>query len=352
MATLSRAAIAAVLSLVFQDSMQDQFRRDVVLGNLLEVEDGKNENCTWTAKFDGRTAGGAYTEGADMADGDYDSHNRVRASLNWAEYRTGAKVSGLAQAVGSASGLGDTIGDELVDAVDELALLLGAAMYAGDPTATPMELAGLAAAVDATAGTFAGLATATYADWVGSEQSLATASLSVKNLREKLFRPVKNATGMDPDVALCAGAVFDLIKDLLGEKAETVQEISTARGRLDLTQIAGARAMIIDGVPFLEDRHCTANTIYGIHTRYLKIRQVPAAKSRLDPTMLVGAMKALIGVDIDVTDIEARLRARKGRLTPTIEVLAQTGDAYKFMVKWYGQLVIKRRNAHGKLTLT
>lgn len=352
MATLSRSAIAAVLSLIFLDSMADQFRRDVVLANILEVEDGRNENCTWSVKFDGRTAGGAYAEGADMADGDFDAHARARASLDWAEYRTGAKVSGLAEAVSRASDNSSIVAEELADAVDELALLLGAAVYSGNPGASPMQLAGLAAGVDGTAGTFANLASGTYADWLASEQTMLTADLSVSQLRAKLFRPIKDATGMDPEIAMCPGAVFDLIKDAVGDKAETVQQITVRGSRVDITAITGARAVIIDGVPFLEDRHCTANTIYGLHPRWLKIRQVPPVHSKFTAAQLVPVFKALTGADIEVADIEARMRAAGKRLTPAILPLAATGDAEKFMVKWYGQMVYKRRNAHGKVTLT
>lgn len=352
MATLTRSAIADVLNLMFQDNMQDQFRRDVVLANLLEVEDGRNENCTWPVKFDGRSAGGAYAEGADMADGDYDSHTRVRASLNWAEYRTGAKVSGLTSAVNSASGGADILTEELVDAIDELTLLVGADLYAGDPDASPVELAGAAIAIDGSAGTFAGLATATYGDWVAGEQSIATADLSVKNLREKLHRPIKTAVGVNPEFVTCSGTLFDLCIDLLGTKADTEVQISTARGTIDITAATGARAIIVDGVPYIEDRHATANTFYGWHSRFVKIRQVPVAQNRYNPAQLVEFIKALTGTDVDVTDVEARLRARGKKMTPTIDVLGKTGDADKFMVKWYGQLAWKRRNAFAKLTLT
>lgn len=349
---LTRTILSAVLNLIYQDKIQDQFRRDVVLPNLLEVEDGAGEACTWPVKFHGRTAGGAYAEGADMVDADFDTNTPAKALLNWAEYRTGAKVSGLAQAIAEASGNGDAFVGEIDDAIDELSLKIGPAMYSGNPAATPIELAGAATAIDSAAGTYAGINSATHPDWVSGENTIDLADLSFANIRTKLFRPIKNATGRDPDLATCRGDVWDAIKELFGDKAPVVQSISTSRGTIDITAATGARALIIDGVPLVEDRHATASTIYGWTTRHVKIRQIPVNKSRVDPNELVKAMKVLTGVDIDVSDVEARLRARSKKMIPSIELLGQTGDAYKAQIKWYGQMVWKSRNGHSKLILT
>lgn len=360
MATLVRADIAAAMSLILQDRMVDQFRRDQVILHLLEVKNnGKNSLLTWNAKFPGRTAGGAYAEGADMADGDYDSHTRAQAALAWAEYRSGAKVSGLAMSVtgdgyvsdAQAMG-GDLFDEELVDAVDEVAMLLATDVYAGDPTASPMELAGFAAAVDDAAGTFAGLASSTYSDWLGNEDTLATASLSFENLRAKLIRPVRDATGRDPDFITCSGALFDLVKGLFDEQADIIKEVRRFDGQMvDIKAMAGARALDLDGVPVIEDRHATANTFCAWSARDVEIVQLPAKTPGRSPERIAAAIKMLTGLDVKVEDVVARMK-RSGVLTPTIEFLAQSGDAYKAMVKVYAQIKWKRRNAHAKLTLT
>lgn len=356
MATLNRADLSDAMSLIYQDNLVDQFRRDIVLLNLLKVVPGRNDSCVWPVKFEGRTAGGAYAEGADMADQDFDSHTRVQGMLPWAQYRKGAKVSGLAQAVVGAGGYaysGDVIDEELVDATDALAVEIGADLYAGNPGASPPELAGAALAIDGSAGTFAGIDSTTHGDWLAGEDTAVLADLTPAVIRTKLFRPVKDATGMDPEFVTVPGAIMDALKEVLGEKAETIQQVRTnARGGVDIFAATGARAVSIDGVPFIEDRHCTAGTMYAWHSRFVEIRQVPAVKNRRDPNRIVAAIRQLTGVDMDVSEVEARLRAGSGVLTPAIEFLAQTGDATKAMVKVYAQLAWKRRNAFAKLTVT
>lgn len=357
MATLARADISAAMSLILQDPMADQFRRDVPLVHLLTVlNNGKNDTLTWNPKFDGRTAGGAYAEGADMADADYDSHDRAKASLNWAAYRAGAKVSGLAMSVASdgyaGDGMnGDLFDEELVDAIDKIATDVGTDLYAGDPGATPVELAGAALAIDGTASTFATLASSTYGDWLAAENSIASTALNIQALRDNLLRPVKDATGRNPDFVTCPGNLFDDVKDLYEDKAEIVQEIRVRDGMINIMKAAGAEAVMVDGVPFIEDRFCTASTFYSWTARDVAIVQLPAKGPRRNPQRIVEAIKALTGVDVTVTEVEQRMR-RSGVVIPTIEFLAQTGDAYKAMVKVYLQLKWRTRNGFAKLTIT
>lgn len=357
MATLARADISAAMSLILQDPLVDQFRRDVPLVHLLTVKNnGRNATLTWNPKFSGRTAGGAYSEGADMNDGDYDSHDRAQASLNWAQYRAGAKVSGLAMSVASegyaGDGMsGDLFDEELVDAIDKVASDVGADLYAGDPGASPVELAGAAIAIDGSAGTFAGLASATYGDWLGGEASIPAGDLSFQTLRDNLLRPVKNATGRNPDFVTCPGDKFDDIKDLFQEGADVVQEVRVNGAIINIMKAAGAEAVMIDGVPFIEDRFCTASTLYSWTARDVELVQLPAKGPRRNPQRVAEAIKALTGVDVTVTEVEQRMR-RSGVVVPTIEFLAQTGDAYKAMVKVYLQLKWRTRNGHAKLTLT
>lgn len=358
MATLSRADVAAAMSLLLQDKSQNQFRKDLVLLNMIRKRRGRNAVLVWNPKFAGRSAGGAYAEGADMADGDFDSHIRTQASLAWSEYRKGVKVSGLAMAVtaegyvSSMEATGDLFDEELVDAIDDLALDLAGDVYGGDPGASPVELAGVALAVDGTGGTFAGLASGTYADWIASEATIPTASLSFETIKEHLIRPVKDATGRDPTAIFCDGATWDLVEALFEEKADVVNEVMTPNGMFNLRSV-GARAIVVRGVPVIEDRHCTANTLYSLTLDDIEFNQVPALGPNRDPRNIVAAIKALTGIDVSPEDVMKRMLSQgDGVITPTIEILAQTGDAYKAMVKVYGQVKWRKRNSHAKLTLT
>lgn len=356
MATVTRADVAVAMSLILRDPMVDQFRRDSVMLNILAVRPGANAALTWNPKFTGRSAGGPYAEGADMSAGDYDSHVRAQAVLSWASYRAGAKVSGLAMAVTSNGNQyvvgGDLFDEELRDAVDKMAMDVSSDIYAGDPTASPVELAGAAIAIDGTAGTFAGLASATYAEWLASENTIATASLSKETIRQYLIRPVQNAARKRPDVITCPPSIFDTLIPLFDDKVDTTIILRAANNeRVDIALAAGARALNLDGTWIIEDRHCTASTLYAWSLDDVELQQVPAATPQRDPKRVAAAIKMLTGVDIEVEEVEKMMR-RGGAVAPTIEFLAQTGDAYQAMVKAYIQLKWRRRNSFAKLVLS
>lgn len=357
MATLSD--LSAVMSVAHQDRLMKQFSTEAVLLNLLPIEDGIGKNCAWDVKFDGRTAGGPYAEGAAKSDGDFDTHTRVNAVLSWAQYRKGAKVSGLAQAAAASiggtplyGGEMDAFLEELGDALEELAVELAGDLYAGNPAASPTELAGAALAVAAGSSAFAAIDPDDHPTWVAGVDSVASGSLTFSALRTKLFRPVKNATRRLPDFCTCPGAIFDILLDKFEDTAETVSEIRTyGRGVVALERLAGARAISLDGVPFIEDPHCTTGYIYAWNSAMVKIRQLPPKGITMDPARMVRTF-AELGIPLTEQDIVARLSERQGRIAPAIDLMGKSGDSDEAYVKWYGQLVWRRRNAFAKLQIT
>lgn len=355
MATLSTSGISAALNVVLADQIADQFRRDSVLLNLLEARPASGANLVYPVKFSGRSAQTAYAEGADMGASDFDSHTRVQASVAWAGYRAGVQVSDESVDIAAATpnGLGgDLLNDELKDAVSVVSVLFGADCYAGDETASPTELAGAARIIDSS-GTVLGINPGTYSDWASTENTLATASLSLSKIRELLFRPVINATGRHPDFVTCDGATFDAIKDLFQDNADTVQEVRTANGMIDIYAAAGARAVFLDGVPVVEDRHCTASTLYAWTRDAVMIRYVPPAPQNVTPAEISAIVSDLTGMYIAENDVQARLRQINGRLQPIVAPLSKDGASTKMMVRTPRcQLQWRRRDAFAKLTLT
>jgi hypothetical protein len=359
MATVSLSDVSAALSLLLQTRQARQFRTDVPLLAILPIMgNGRNDALTYNPKFDGRTAGGPYNEGADMADVDFDGHKRAKAIIPWAQYRTGAKISGLASALVGQDAPGqafdmDLWNEEVNDAIDKLAVDLGQDLYAGDPTASPTELAGAAIAIDDSAAVFATINPAVDTAWVSGNNSIPFASLSKQNIREKLFRPVIDATGRHPDAVTCPGNVFDAVLGIFQDDTDVVTEINIRRndGTVEPVFLGGARAVILDGVPIIEDYQATANTMYAWTLRDVEVVQVPTLVPA-DASRVVRALKMLTGVDVPLNQVEERIRARRGMLVPTVEILAQTGDAYKAQIKVYLQVKWKRRNAFAKLVLT
>jgi hypothetical protein len=352
MAGADLAAISAALNLKYADAMTDQFRRDVVLANFIDVEPDANQNCVWDVKFSARTTAGPRAEGYDVLSGDFETHLRKQASLAWAHYEAYGLITGTAQRIAAANGRAgqtDKIGEELNDAVDEVTVKVGEDTYGGNVTASPVEIEGLARAVDSGT-TYAGLAPGTYTEWVSGEDTLAAASLSLANIRTKLLRPFRTATGKNPSLVVTTGAVMDSIAALFDTTVEPKYVVGPG-GPIDLAKL-GFRAYMVEGVPFVEDRHCTAATLYALDLMQLKFMQVPAVWSSMDPGQLQNMIREMNGQTVEITDIQAAQARARRRISFQINALAKTGDSTKFQIVSDFQLKLKRRNAASKLTLT
>ena len=356
--SVTKAALSAALSLIAGPGITDQFRRDLVTLTLFGFEPGRGENCTWEVKGSGRNTAAAHAEGDDAESGDYSTHTRKRATLNWAEYWAHAKLSGLSEAVAANGGYagGNLLMEEITDAIDELAVVLGQHAYSGNHAASPPQLAGAALAIDASDDNFAGIDTGDNTWWAAGEQTGTLATYTLADIRTKLFRPIKDATGRLPEFVTTTGAIMDTLMTRFDESALTeISRIRTAGGEFDIQATFGQRAVALDGVPFIEDRHCTAGTMYGWHSQFVKVRQLRKAVDQGATTAEVqAALKMLTGVDIPLPAVAEQLRAMNGQrgLVPNIEILGKTGDSRKVMITVKAQLAWKRRNAFAKLTLS
>lgn len=356
MAGVTKAALSAALSLILGPGMADQFRRDVIGLSLVGMEPGRGENCVVNLKGEGRNTAGEHSEGEDAEDADFSTHGRFRSSLNWGEYRAFAKVTGLAEAVAANGGNlgGDIISEELTDAIDELAVKLGTHFYSGNAGASPPQLAGAARAIDSSDDNFAGIDTGDNTWWASSEQTI-TGTPTIDGIRSKLLQPVMDATGRNPEYVTLAGAAWTTMQSLFDSYGEVTDIITTTgSGQVNVKSSFGRQAYMLDGVPFIQDRHATANTLYAWQSQFVKVRQlrrpidVGASSAEVR-----AAIKDLTGVDISVDEVQARIRAMNGSggLVPMIEMLAKTGDSRKFMVTVKAQIAWKRRNAFSKVLL-
>jgi hypothetical protein len=363
MATLTLSDVSAALSQLFQPQITSQINTTAVGLNLIAAVNGGGKNAAWTAKFTGRTDAAGYVEGADMADGDFDSEVRQDAVLPWAQYRKGAKLSGLAQAAAAsneqsgslmAAGVSDLFHDELGDANERMARGLGSDLYAGDGSAgNPM--VGLAAAVDDGVAVYATIDPAVRTEWVSESNSVVTASLSFSVIRT-LLRDIYVASGKQPDLMLTDPVTFDLIADLFGNERRWMDKVrlggGTPMGAGRLIKLSGGHNVLeFDGIPIARDAFCTANTIYALNSRHIQLKQLPAHKSPMTPARFVELMFEITGERLPEEAL-GEFMAAPGTLVPYVEMLGQLGDSERAQIKVYTQLCVDRRNVHGKLTLT
>jgi len=356
MAVMGLSDFSAVLNVIYSGDISENFRRDAVLPNLLNVVHEANASCLWDVKLAARNTAAAKAQGYDVLSTDFSNDVELQASLAWAHYEAYASITGTAQRIAAAngrySGGMDKLGQQLQDAADELTVKLSTDSYAGDYTASPVQLAGIAQAIDSS-GTYAAIVPGTYPTWASAENTNALAGLTVQVLRTKLLRPYYDATGRDAGFVLCKGDAYDAVK-ALADDLKTLP-VSTVRGadgkQIDIAAL-GFHGVYVDGVPFIEDRHCTSGVMYATDARNLEYAQVPPNWTSMDPGHLQGMLKALTGKSVPVSEIEAMLRVASQRLTVQINALAKIGDSTRLQIVLDAQLRLKKRAKAAKLTLT
>ncbi len=356
MATLGISGISAGLNVVLADDLVKQFREDSVLLNVLDVAPASGENLVYPVKFDARSAGGAVADGADMADGDFDSHTTQQVSLPWSLYRSGVKLSDgavdVAQATGNAFS-GSLIQTEVDDAIGKIRKDVSTHLFGGNYSASPAQIAGLAAAIDSSDDDWGGINTGSYTDWKSTEGSLTSGSYTIANINTQIIRPIINATGRRPDFIVCDGTQFDYIASLFDTKADAMQSMVASGPFGFLQSQIGVRIVIAHGVPIIEDRHCTASTLYGITKSALRVRFVPVARAQVTPAEVAASVQALTGVYPSEAEVAQRLEAQRLSLSPVLVPLDKTGLSTKLMLRTpLMQLEVRRRDALAKAVVS
>lgn len=355
MAGATLTGVSAFLNLVYGQGVTETLRRDAILPNVIPVRPMANSSATWRVKIGARNTAAAKAQGYAVQSSDYSTDTRLQAILAWAHYEAYASVTGTAQRIAAANsaynGMPNLIDEEVSDAAKELAVKISADCYAGDVTATPVQVAGVAAAIDST-GTYAGIDPSTYTTWVsGEDTSLTTTTVTLDAIRRLLFRPVKNATGRRPDMVTLPGNLHDIVAGLVDPSARLLKQINSPLGQVDLASM-GFTGFMLDGVPFVEDRHATSNSMYAWTLDECEFQQVPPDWTSMDPGQIAGIVKEMTGQTIPLDLITSTMEASRKRLSFQINALAKDGDSTKLHLVGDFQLCIKRRNAFAKLTIS
>lgn len=371
MASTTLSSVSQALSLIFGAKMVTQINSVAVLLFLLPVLPGAGKALFWTVEFTGASDAVASAEGVARDSSDADAEQEVDATLGWAQYDKVSSVTGLAEA-----GVASNYNPESVGALRNSMLLgrvhkqtrrigLGLArdLYAGNPAASPVQLAGAALAIDSS-GTFASINPATYSEWASIENTHPLVDVSFASVREKLFTAIYDACGELPEFCTAPSNVFDKIKGLFGDNELNVnREITLSRGggetgmeRRVVTLEAGVDIIAIDGILIVRDRHCTANTLYAWNTNYVAIRQLSPMQSilRQGADGVQDFFRDLMD-DPELTlpraEVEGMVAQGPG-VRPHIRMLGDRGDSTEAMIICYAQVEWNRRNAFGKLLFT
>lgn len=371
MAQSKLADVSAALSLIFGAKLVTQINSVAVLLFLLPVLTGTGKALFWTVEFTGATDAVASAEGVARDSTDADAEIEVNATLGWAQYDKTTSVTGLAEAaVGSnfnPASVGTENGSLLLGRIKKqnrrIGLGLARDLYAGNPGATPIELAGAALAIDSS-GTFAGINPVTYTEWAAVENTHPLADISFQVIREKLLTPIYDACGEQVEFVTCPSNIFDKMKGLFGDNELNVsREITLGRGggedgmdRRVAKLEAGMDIITQDGVTFVRDLHATANTMYAWNTNYVCIRQLSPLRNIFSEgaDAIQQFFRGLMDnpeLVLPRADIEGMAAISNG-VIPHVKLLGARGDSTEAMVICYAQVEWLRRNAFGKLLFT
>lgn len=339
------SSVTNALATIFEDQIAQQFNRSVVLMQLLPVKDGSQKQLAWTPEFavSSQDNSGAIAEGADVTA--YSDDAIVPATLPWTNYSEAFSVSGLALAAAAATGnpaeLMDLFAEKLDRAVMRLAKKLGSDIYSGNGGASPAQISGLVHSSGplVASGSYANVATATYSAWASNV--LANGAVG-RDLTVQLMRDTRvaiyNASGERPDLIVCDATQHERYGSLLGPSRRYMQDVHVRGQRIVLD--GGYQALDFDGIPVIADINCPSGKMLFLNTKYVMLRQLPPA------SMPMGISSATIRLH---GSAEEQLGQSSTGLVARINLLAITGDAYKFQLILYPQLQCRRPNACGVL---
>lgn len=305
-----------------------QINRRTATLKMLRIVPGEGKNIAWVPEMDGSFAE-TYSEGADVST--YGQDAQSGAILTWGLYRANIAVTNLAMdgAASSSSPDGNLQlwARHVVNGSAKLASAINADLFAGDGTGT--KITGFSTAI-AGSGAYA---TLTDSNWVSYEAN-AAASVTFALIREDL-RHIYEACGETPDMAVCSPAVFNKVGALFDATRRQMDSVRGGNGAVKLE--FGFQALEVDGTVFFRDKDCTANAIYYLNSDGVEIQYLPSASQAL----LIEAAGGEVQADDGFGPVPLGFK---------YEMLAKTGPAEKAEILWTGNLVVTRRNAHGKRT--
>lgn len=339
MALITQAVINTALATLFEDEVANQINRAVVLAQILDVRPGTGKNISWIVRTGTATPTGAViADGADVSV--YNNDTKAPATLNFGTYHDAFSITGKAMASARAAGnpreLAALLMDEMGDSVERLARAIASDVYLG--TGATDYIHGL---LDSTVpaigdtGTYAGIVRGSVAQWKGNVLDAASAGLSFPLLRQ-LRRTIYTACGRKPDLYICDPIQHEKLGLLYQGERRYIQDVRTAMGTIKLD--GGYQVLEFDGVPVVEDSTCPASTFVALNTRAVHLTQLTDA-----PEVMARSMGS---VQLAGTP-EEQLGAGKMKLSARIQPLALTGDAFKFALYCYPQVVVKSPNTCG-----
>jgi len=334
------ADITSVLATLFEERIQWQINRAVVLSQLLDVTPGTGKNIQWVARFGTATPGTAViADGADVAV--FNSDTKLPAVLQFGTYHDAFEITGKARAGAMAAGnpqeLADLFGEEIMESITRLAKAIAVDVYTGSGAADTIHgLLDAAGGVSST-GIYAGIDRGAQAQWAAQElNNSGTPRPLTFDLMREMRRLIYTASGERPDLIITDPVQHEAYGRLFGNERRYVDEVRLRGNTIRLD--GGYQVLEFDGIPVVEDINHPAGKMTFLSTRYVQLKQLPHAPDAINRST---GMVALSGTP------EEQYGAGASALSARIQPLAITGDSYKFQLITYPQVQVKRPQACG-----
>jgi hypothetical protein len=340
MGTVNFAGIEAALATLFYDDITNTINRAVVLAQVLDVKPGTGKNIQWTIRHGTATPATAkIADGADVTV--FNNDTKIPAVLQFGTFHDAFAVTGKAMAAAMAAGnpqeLASLMVDELGDSIERLSRAIAEGVYTGDGTTDDFH--GLHDATNPAigdSGTYAGIARGSVAQWKGNVVPAGGGPLTFALIR-RLRRNIYDASGERPDLFICDSRQHEVLGLLFDKERRYVDQVRRNDGSV-IKLSGGYNVLEFDGISVIEDTQHPALKFSALNTRHVYLTQLPDASSAATRSM---GTVGLMGTP------EEQFGEGKIPLTARLQPLAVDGDAFKFQLINYPQVVVRRPNATG-----
>lgn len=341
--SVNLAAISTALNKRFDDQLQQNINRAIVLPHFIGSKNAISQVIQWDNKF-----GTAAPTTAVISDGAnvsvYNADSIVPALLNFGTYHDAFGLTGkaiaAALAAGNPAGLVNLYGEYLTQSLERLAMAIAVDFYSG--TGATDHIMGLHDGTSGallSTGTYATIDRGTYPQWAANLDANGGTGrdLSIPLMR-KMARLIYTNSGFRPDFVVADPIQFEKYGELLGDKRRYLEDVTVAGRKVVLD--GGFRMLEFDGIPVVEDINHTAGSMTFGKASVMDIQSLPSPADQLNKAMgempLKGTEEAQFG------ETELGLRAR-------VQPLAINGDLYNVANYCYPQIRVRRPNATGWL---
>lgn len=278
MAVITTSEVGAIINDKISERLAFAFNRSSV--SLAALNGGEHDapHIDWDVFFEDDNFAGGTAEGADVST--YSSDEGVKAGLTFAEYTDTFKITGAALRRANASTSPNAVANQfllrLTECFGRLANQIETDFIDGNGSNKLLGLIDATNGAIMTSGTYAGIARASYAAWVGSAEDGGASAFdrdNIRNLRTKCYK----ASGFTPNFYMSSPDVFDAVEESFdSERRVEMDAMRVGDLNAKIAMAMGVDYLRIGGGYLFKNRSMAdADGIIALMTDRVKIVSMP-----------------------------------------------------------------------------